>query len=61
MNKRTDRMKKWALTPVYDGTKLRARQAVAGPAIVEEPFTTIVVPPKWTVKLDARGNYVATN
>jgi N-methylhydantoinase A len=47
-------------TALYDGTALRAGQAVTGPAIVEEPFTTIVVPPKWRVKLDKFGNYVAT-
>jgi len=48
-------------TKVYDGEKIGAGRSIKGPAIVEEPFTTIVVPPKWTVKLDARGNYVATN
>ena len=48
-------------TKVYDGEKIGAGRSIKGPAIVEEPFTTIVVPPGWTVKLDARGNYVATN
>jgi N-methylhydantoinase A len=47
-------------TNVYDGEKFGAGQTIKGPAIVEEPFTTIVVPPRWTLKLDARGNYVAT-
>ena len=47
-------------TALYDGPSLRAGQAIKGPAIVEEPFTTIVIPPKWTVKLDKFGNYVAT-
>ena len=47
-------------TAVYDGPKLRANQSVKGPAIIEEPFTTIVVPPRWTVKLDKFGNYVAS-
>ncbi len=32
-------------TPIYDGVKLRARQTVTGPAIIEEPLTTIVVYP----------------
>ncbi|MCA1831047.1 MAG: hydantoinase/oxoprolinase family protein, partial [Actinobacteria bacterium] len=47
-------------TGVYDGTKVKAGQVVKGPAIIEEPFTTIVVPPRWNVKLDKMGNYVAT-
>jgi N-methylhydantoinase A len=47
-------------TAIYDGPSLRAGQAVKGPAIIEEPFTTIVVPPKWNVKLDKLGNYLAT-
>jgi N-methylhydantoinase A len=29
-----------------------------GPLIVEEPDTTVVVPPKWTVRLDERGTAV---
>ncbi|HEX9774130.1 MAG TPA: hydantoinase/oxoprolinase family protein [Actinomycetota bacterium] len=45
---------------IYDGPGVRAGQTIAGPAIVEEPFTTVVVPPGWTVKLDTKGNYVAT-
>ena len=50
----------WRTTSVFDGERFLAGQQVRGPAIIEEPFTTIVVPPGWTVKLDARGNYVAT-
>lgn len=45
---------------VYDGPAMRAGQQVAGPALVEEPFTTVVVPPGWTLRLDRLGNYVAT-
>jgi N-methylhydantoinase A len=45
---------------LYDGPSMRAGQKIVGPAIIEEPFTTVVVPPKWTVKLDKLGNYVAT-
>ena len=47
-------------TNIYDGPSIRAGQKIAGPAIIEEPFTTVVVPPRWTVKLDRLGNYVAT-
>lgn len=48
---------KWVPTPVYDGVKLRARQTVTGPAIVEEPLTTIVVYPGQRARLDTLGNY----
>jgi N-methylhydantoinase A len=48
---------KWLSTPVYDGVKLRARQTVTGPAIIEEPLTTIVVYPGQRARLDTLGNY----
>jgi len=51
---------KWASTPVYDGVKLRARQTVVGPAIIEEPLTTIVVYPGQRARLDTLGNYHLT-
>jgi N-methylhydantoinase A len=44
-------------TPVYDGTKLVPGQAILGPAIVEEPFTTVVVYPGQRATVDAFGNY----
>jgi N-methylhydantoinase A len=49
----------WTNASLYDGPAMRAGQKITGPAIIEEPFTTVVVPPKWTVKLDKLGNYVA--
>jgi N-methylhydantoinase A len=48
---------RWVATPVYDGVKLRARQTVVGPAIIEEPLTTIVVYPGQRARLDTLGNY----
>ena len=45
-------------TPVYDGDRLGPGQRIAGPAIVEERFTTIVVYPGSTAELDRMGNYV---
>jgi N-methylhydantoinase A len=51
---------RWHEASLYDGEGLLAGQTIKGPAIVEEPFTTIVVPPGWRLKLDAHGNYVAT-
>jgi N-methylhydantoinase A len=47
-------------TTLYEGPSMRAGQSIKGPAIIEEPFTTIVIPPKWNVKLDKFGNYVAS-
>jgi N-methylhydantoinase A len=47
-------------TPIYDGDALRAGAKMNGPAIIEERFTTVVVPPRWSITLDKRGNYVAT-
>jgi N-methylhydantoinase A len=47
-------------TALFDGPSMRAGQSIKGPAIIEEPFTTIVIPPKWNVKLDKFGNYVAS-
>jgi N-methylhydantoinase A len=47
-------------TPVYDGTRLGEGATIAGPALVEEPFTVVVLPPGSTATLDALGNYVVT-
>ena len=47
-------------TPVYDGPRLTPGQAILRPAIVEEPFTTIVVYPGQRATIDAYGNYAIT-
>ena len=47
-------------TPVYDGTVLGPSATVTGPALVEEPFTVVVVPPGSQAQLDDRGNYSIT-
>jgi N-methylhydantoinase A len=47
-------------TKVYDGDKLSAGDTVEGPCIIEEKFTTFVVPPKVTTKVDNGGNYMTT-
>ena len=46
--------------PVYDGTRLVPGQTILGPAIVEEPFTTIVVYPSQRATIDQWGNYSVT-
>jgi N-methylhydantoinase A len=45
-------------TPVYDGTRLGVGATVDGPALIEEPFTVVVLPPDTTAILDGLGNYV---
>src|SRR6059036_4245144 len=51
---------RFVATPVYDGARLGPGQAILGPAIVEEPFTTIVVYPGQRATVDAFGNYTIT-
>jgi N-methylhydantoinase A len=48
---------KYVLTRVYDGARLRAGHRIKGPAIIEEPFTTIVLHPRQRASLDRNGNY----
>lgn len=50
----------WTATPVYDGGKLLAGDAIAGPAVIEEPTTTIVVRPGWQALLHGSGTYLLT-
>jgi N-methylhydantoinase A len=44
-------------TPIYDGSRLAAGATVAGPGLIEEPFTVVVVPPGQQARLDEHGNY----
>ncbi|MHB1810380.1 MAG: hydantoinase/oxoprolinase family protein, partial [Solirubrobacteraceae bacterium] len=45
-------------TPVYAGEQLHAGFAMAGPAIVELPTTTIVVPEEFELIVDDRGAFL---
>jgi N-methylhydantoinase A len=45
-------------TPVYDGTVLATGASIEGPALIEEAFTVVVLPPGARAELDALGNYV---
>ena len=45
-------------TPVYDGLKMGYGNHVVGPAIIEQPTTTIVVTPDYEVRCDEYGSYV---
>ena len=44
-------------TPVYDGGLLKAGNQVVGPAIIEEPTTTVVVPASFVAEVDAQRSY----
>ncbi len=44
-------------TPVFDGTVLAPGVEIEGPALIEEPFTVIVVPPGGSCALDTKGNF----
>ena len=44
-------------TDVYDGPALAAGSRITGPALVEEPFTVVVVAPGQTLTLDKHGTY----
>ena len=48
---------RFVVAPIYDGPAMRAGQRVKGPAIIEEPFTTVVLHPRQEATLDRRGNY----
>jgi N-methylhydantoinase A len=43
-------------TPVYDYRHLRAGHVLTGPAIVEVPTTTVVIPGGSTATVDALGH-----
>jgi N-methylhydantoinase A len=45
-------------TPVHAGPALQPGAEIRGPALIEEPFTVVVVPPGTTARLDELGNYV---
>jgi N-methylhydantoinase A len=47
-------------TPTYDGAALGAGAVVEGPALIEEPFTVVVLAPSDVAVLDEHGNYDIT-
>ncbi|MBI5506091.1 MAG: hydantoinase/oxoprolinase family protein [Deltaproteobacteria bacterium] len=50
----------WTVTAIYRGASLGAGATLDGPAIVEEPDSTIVVYPGWHCRLDEHGIYHLT-
>ena len=49
---------KFEETAVYDGLKLQNGNLVAGPAIIEQPTTTIVVTPDHDLVCSEYGDYL---
>ena len=47
----------FAETPIFLGADLTPGMEIAGPAIIEETFTTIVVYPGWNARIDDAGDY----
>jgi N-methylhydantoinase A len=45
-------------TPVFRGLELKPGAAIAGPAIIEEPTTTIVVYPRMSAFVSPSGHYI---
>ena len=48
----------WQMTPVYDGDALVEGNSIAGPALIEETGSTILVPNGARAEVDAYGNYL---
>ena len=48
----------WMDTPVYEGWKLRTGQSLAGPAIVDEVTTTVLVGCDDQLQVDSAGNFL---
>jgi len=47
-------------TPLYDGPQLASGVEIRGPAMIEEPFTVVVLGPGYRARLDEHGNYEVT-
>ena len=45
-------------TPVYGSEKLMAGNVIAGPAIIEVPTSTTVIPRNHACRVDGYGNHV---
>ena len=47
----------WIDTPVHAGPAVATGTTIVGPALVEEPFTVVVVPPGWSATLADHAAY----
>jgi N-methylhydantoinase A len=46
----------WVTTPIFDRARLPVGARLDGPAIVEQPDTTTVIPPGYAAAVEASGN-----
>lgn len=52
-----DREEGWIETPIYDGENFGAGALVIGPALIQEPTTTLVIKSGWQAELHQTGTY----
>ncbi|MBX9876098.1 MAG: hypothetical protein K2X84_14655, partial [Beijerinckiaceae bacterium] len=50
----------WTSAPVYEQAGLGAGASVEGPAIVEQAYTTLIIPAGWRLAVRPSGDLVAT-
>ncbi|MBO1516940.1 hydantoinase/oxoprolinase family protein [Psychrobacter halodurans] len=50
----------WINTPIYDGEQFGAGAIVTGPALIQEPTTTVVIKDGWQAQLHETGTYKLT-
>lgn len=48
-------------TPRYPGVTIQPGQVITGPAIIDEPTTTVVIPPNWELLVDESRNFHLTH
>ena len=48
-------------TPRYPGARVQPGQSIDGPAIIDEPTTTVVIPPGWNLRVDDGRNFHLTH
>lgn len=51
----------WVEAAVLDGQSMAPGEAISGPAIIEDPTTTILVPSDFAGKVDRFGNFLLTH
>jgi N-methylhydantoinase A/oxoprolinase/acetone carboxylase beta subunit len=49
----------WQDTPVWNRTQIGADTALAGPAVIEEAYTTVLLAQGWTCRRDSSGHLIA--
>jgi N-methylhydantoinase A/oxoprolinase/acetone carboxylase beta subunit len=49
----------WQETPVWSRHAIGADMALAGPAVIEEAYTTVLLADGWTCRRNARGHLIA--